>query len=219
MEYLKTGFAQLDKKMNGLKRGKVYFISASDSENARGFAASLSASVDSFDSYRAIFYTDSPIPYCRCEHMHFCDMDEIVELFRVVLDGDETFKLPKTDLYVFEDFVRFSAAALKHYPSARLLKNFHDAHLYTMSRLAEEFQVTVLLTDQLYGDKGLDDVSFPELRSELSEGTFLLTEGENDVLNVKYIKHSNLDSFSFDLKSEPKEFFHVYPAYRDLEDV
>lgn len=217
MEHIKTGLVQIDELMGGLKRGSVYFISASDCDVARGFAASLCASMNSLDSSKAVFYTASPIPYCRCEHIHLADTDELIELLRVTLDGDKTYGLPKTDISIFEGFDSISRASLNQWPCDTLLcSHLYEVSLYAIQKLAEEFQVIVLLMDQLSEDNSPSNdlnCDYPETRFKLSEGTFKLLKCENGILPVEYINHHNSDCLSFTLKYEPKEVLQVYPAY------
>lgn len=219
MKYLKTGFTHIDKSVGGLKQGEVYFISASCREITRGFAASLCTSINNFDAYKAIFYTDSPIPYCRSEHIHFVNVNEVIEFLRVDLIADKAHGLPNTGIYIFEDFDLLSTASFNTWPCDKYLrKHLYEANLYTIKNLAREFQATIILMDQLYeSNSGSDDLScdFPDIRYKLSEGSFHLSERGNGVITVQYINHHNLDIISFCLKSEPKEITQVYPAYSE----
>ena len=215
MEIIKTGFWQVDEALDGLKRGEVYFISALERNAARGFAASLCASVESLGVHRPLFITDSPIPYCRCEHIHFASMDELIEFFRVILDGDKTYELPKIDLYVFEDIDLLSMGAFNHWPqSTSLQAHLYEVYLYTIKNLAEAFQVSVLLIDQWSEDNhdsnGLN-CDFPDIRYKLSCGSFKLNKVEANSLLIQYIGHRNLNSFSFHFTSAPKEITQVFP--------
>lgn len=217
MEFIKTGFLQVDEALDGLKRGKIYFISALDRDASRGFAASLCASVDYLGFHQAIFITDSPIPYCRCEHIHFADIEELIEFFRVILDGDKTYGLSKTDLYVFDDFDLFFMQSCSHWPRDTFLrKHLYEVYLYTIKSLAEEFQVTVMLMDQLDEDNSESNslcFDFPDMRHKLSDGSFKLCAIENDILTAQYINHCNLDNISLRFAFAPKEITQVYPAY------
>lgn len=217
MGYLKTGFTHIDKNLGGLKQGKVYFISALDSEMTRGFTASLCASINSFDNYEAILYTDSPIPYCRCVHTHFTGADEIVEFLRVDLASSQTHELTKTDVYFFEDFDLLSISSIDTWPSDKILrKHLYDTYLYSIKSLAEEYQVIIVLTDRLYENNDVTDglgCDFPDIRYKCSRGTFHLSEQDDDILAVQFLDHHNLDNILFPLKFEPKKITQSYPAY------
>lgn len=131
MEFIKTGFWQVDEALDGLKRGEVYFISALERDAARGFAASLCASVESLGVHRPLFITDSPIPYCRCEHIHFANMDELIEFFRVILDGDKTYGLPKPICIYLMIMICFSWGYSIFGPRAHLYKCIYTRFIYT----------------------------------------------------------------------------------------
>lgn len=217
MDFIKTGFCQIDVALGGLKRGEVYFISALGRNAARGFAASLCASVDFLGVHKPIFITDSPVPYCRCEHIHFADMDELIDFFRVTLDGDKTYGLPKTDLYVFEDFDLLSMGSFNRWPTNTSLRaHLYEVHLYAIKNLAEAFQVAVLLVDKLYegnyDSNGLN-CDFPDIRYKLSCGSFMLNTVEANSLSIQYISPQNPNSYSFHFTSAHKEITQVFPAY------
>jgi hypothetical protein len=219
MEYIKTGFAQTDEKTGGLKRGEVYFICAPDWETARGFAASLCASVNSCGAGNAVFYTDSPIPYCRCEHIHFTNVEELIEFLRVSLANQKIYDLPKTDISIFEYFDLLSMAYFEKWPANKQLqRHLYESNLYAIKNLAEEFQAAVLLTDKSYESADNPDdlkCGFTDIRQRLAEATFYLSEHKNDILGVQYINHRSASRVSFALKSTPKEIMQVYPAFSE----
>lgn len=221
MKYLRTGFSHIDKNIDGLKQGTVYFVSALDRENTRSFAASLCASINSFTALRAIFYTDSTIPYCHCEHVHFESAKNFIDFLHSDLISSKTHEFTNTDVYLFEDFDLLSISTIKTWPSdMSVRKQSYENYLYSIQKLAKEYQVAIVLTDQLYQDNddpnGLN-CDFPAIRYKQSEGTFHLAEQEDGALAVRYLNHHTHDSFSFHLKSSPKEIKQVYPAYVELK--
>jgi hypothetical protein len=90
--------------------------------------------------------------------------------------------------------------------------------LDTIKNLAKEFQITVVLTDQLYDDDnnsiGLN-CDFLDVRHKRLEGTFHLSEQERELLSVNFINHRTSDSFSFRLKSKPQKITQTYLAYAE----
>lgn len=216
MDFIETGFCQIDAALGGLQQGEVYFISASDRNVARGFAASLCASVDSLGVHEHIFITDSPLPYCRCEHIHFANMDELIEFFRTVLDGDKTYGLAKTDLYVFEDFDLFFLKSFNCWPQSTSLRaHLYEVYLYAIKNLAEIFQVAVLLIDQFsegnHDPNGLN-CDYPDVRNKLSCGSFKLNTVEDNNLLIQYIGSQNPNIYSFYFTYTHKEITQVFPA-------
>ena len=219
MRNMKTGFSQIDETIGGLERGNLYFISALNREISRGFASSLCASINRLGIHNAVFITDSPIPFCRCEHIHFANTDELIEFLRVDATANKTHELPNTDIYFLEDFDLLSVASFDTWPCDRhLRKHLYESYLDTIKNLAKEFQITVVLTDQLYENNnnstGLN-CDFPDVRHKRSEGTFHLSEQERELLSVNFINHRTFDSFSFRLKSKPQKITQTYPAYME----
>lgn len=137
----------------------------------------------------------------------------------MILDGDKTYGLPKTDLYIFDDYDLLFMGLFNLWPqSTSLQMHLYEVYLYAIKNLAETFQVSVLLIDQWSGDNhdsnGLN-CDFPNIRYKLSCGSFKLNTVEANSLLIQYIDHHNLNSFSFRFTSAHKEITQVFPAYAE----